>query len=76
VYRRGARDQPVSIGDINDKFGTSLEGSRLISTANRDDAGQSLGGGLAGIVSAQLNVKSYFFDPAPFVNQIRVQAAE
>ena len=173
VYRRGGADQPLSLANINAKFGTSLQGSDLVTTAalniagvamqqgsegfvysivnsgfvaqvlqdvdgnitivfrgtdwgpdgivpysgvesgdrNTDLAlgfgsatntqikeaialtkaaidraqldgttvtvvGQSLGGGLAGIVSAQLNVKSYLFDPAPFDNQIRVQAAE
>jgi hypothetical protein len=36
--------------------------------------GQSLGGGLAGLVSGLLNVKSYLFDPAPFANQFNVIA--
>ena len=36
--------------------------------------GQSLGGGIAGLVSAFLNVKSYLFDPAPFDNQILWQS--
>lgn len=38
--------------------------------------GQSLGGGLAGLVSGVLNVESYIFDPAPFQNQFRFLAAE
>src|SRR5215203_5316953 len=37
-------------------------------------AGQSLGGGLAGLVSAIENVKSYLLAPAPFQNQLEIQA--
>jgi hypothetical protein len=37
-------------------------------------AGQSLGGGLAGLVSAIENVKSYLIAPAPFQNQLEIQA--
>ncbi|WP_420970809.1 calcium-binding protein [Bradyrhizobium sp. B120] len=36
--------------------------------------GQSLGGGLAGLVSAIENVKGYVFDPAPFENQLYIVA--
>jgi len=36
--------------------------------------GQSLGGGLAGLVSATLGLKSYLIDPAPFQNQLAIQA--
>jgi len=38
--------------------------------------GQSLGGGLAGLVSAILNLPSYLIDPAPFANQLTVLATE
>jgi hypothetical protein len=38
--------------------------------------GQSLGGGLAGIVSAKFAIKSYVFDPAPFARYINVMAEE
>lgn len=36
--------------------------------------GQSLGGGLAGLVSALRGVDGYGFDPAPFKSQLRVEA--
>ena len=38
--------------------------------------GQSLGGGLAGLVSAIANVRGYAIDPAPFENQLFVTAQE
>ncbi len=36
--------------------------------------GQSLGAGLAGLVSANLNLESYLIAPAPFQNQLDIQA--
>ena len=43
-------------------------------SSNVTVTGQSLGGGLAGLVSAYLNVRSYIFDAAPFDNQITLQS--
>jgi hypothetical protein len=37
--------------------------------------GHSLGGGLAGLVSGLLGLKSYLFDPMPFANSLKPAAA-